>query len=302
VTEEATLAEFLKRLRRSSRAEDRYRLGVAALDDRRLDDAIGPLREAAEAMPDRWEAWFDLGLAYKLRREWAASVAANRRAAAIDPRREESHYNLGVAATAIRDWESAMDAWHGLGLDVGPGPIPDGDFGPCPVRLNPDTDGEVVWGRRIDPCRMRLESVPLPESGHRWHDVVLHDVVPVGRRMLGDASLPVFEELLRMDPSDASTFEVQVHAGTAADLDALAEASADAALGFEDWGSSIRLLCAACSRGEVHQEHDTVAAAEGWLVERRLGMAGDEDGLRSLLAGWSRGGAGRVVVEFERVA
>jgi hypothetical protein len=275
---------------------------VTALDERRLDDAIGPLRAAADAMPDRWEVWFDLGLAYKLRRDWAASVAANRRAAAIDPGREESHFNMGVAATAIRDWASAMDAWHGLGIDVGPGPVPQADFGPCPVRLNPDTDGEVVWGRRIDPCRMRLESVPLPASGHRWGDVVLHDVVPVGRRTVGERTYPVFDELDRMDPSDAATFEVQVHAAALEDRDALDHASVEAGLGFEDWGSSVQLICDACSRGEVHQDHETIAAPGGWAVERRLGLAGDEDAVRALLADWSRGAPGRVVVGFERVA
>lgn len=292
---------FLRRRRAEDPTEATYRRGVEALDDRRLDEAVGPLREAAEARPDSWERWFDLGLAYKLRREWAESVAANRRAAAIDPSREESHYNLGVAATAIRDWESAMDAWRGLGLDVGPGPIPSADFGPCPVRLNPDTDGEVVWGRRIDPCRMRLESVPLPGSGHRWGDIVLHDVVPVGRRTVGERSFPVFEELDRMEPSGAATFEVLAHAPGPEDRNALDHAAVDAGLGFEDWGSSIQALCDECSRGDVQHDHGPIQV-DGWSVERRLGMAGDEDAVRELLTAWSCGDPRRAVVGFSRVA
>ena len=163
-----------------------------ALDDRRLDEAVEGLQEATRNYPDRWQVWFDLGLAHKLRRDWVESVAASRRAAELG-QAKESYFNLGVAATAIRDWDTARYAWRGLGIDVGTGPEPRGDFGLCPVRLNPDTDGEVVWGRRIDPCRIRIESVPLPESGHRWHDVVLHDVVPAGRRTLDGHSLPVFE-------------------------------------------------------------------------------------------------------------
>ena len=259
------------------------------------------MQDATRAFPDRWEVWFDLGLVHKLRREWAESVAANRRAAELG-RAKESFYNLGVAATAIRDWDSAMYAWHGLGLDVGPGPEPRADFGPCPVRLNADTDGEVVWGRRIDPCRMRLESVPLPESGHRWGDVVLHDVVPVGRRTLAGRSLPVFDELIRMDPSDAPTYESEVVAVSREDRDALGDSIAGAGLGFEDWTESIEMLCAACSRGEgPHEEHRDVAPS-AWKSGRRLGLAGDERALRAHLEDWSRQGRGRIVSQFAEVA
>src|SRR5262249_38141549 len=80
---DSSVDTFLKRWRRTSPGEGSYRRGLAALDEHRLDDAIEPLRAAAEAMPDRWSVWFDLGLAHKLRREWAESVAANRRAAQI---------------------------------------------------------------------------------------------------------------------------------------------------------------------------------------------------------------------------
>lgn len=274
------------------------RQGQAALDEGRLDEAVDLLAQAAESLPSRWDVWFDLGLAHKLRRDWAPSVAANRRATEIDPGRHEAFFNLGVAATAIRDWPSAMYAWRGLGVNVGPGPVPNGDFGPCPVRLNPDTEPEVVWGRRIDPCRIRLESIPMPESGHRWHDVVLHDVVPVGRRTFDGQSLPVFQELARMDPSDAPTFDVVVVAPTVEDRDALGLALADADLGCEDWTESFQMLCAACSEGEVDHDHP-VPDADGWRVERHFGVAGDESLIRSSLEAWAGAAPGRAVSHCE---
>ena len=119
VQEGRQLPNFLDRFRQPASPEDAYRRAAEALDERRLDEALEGMQDATRAFPHRWEVWFDLGLVHKLRREWTESVAANRRAAELG-QAKESFYNLGVAATAIRDWDSAMYAWHGLGLDVGP--------------------------------------------------------------------------------------------------------------------------------------------------------------------------------------
>jgi hypothetical protein len=43
------------------------------------------------------------------------------------------------------------------------------------VRLNPQSSGEVVCGERLDPARLLILSVPLPESRHRFYDIVLND-------------------------------------------------------------------------------------------------------------------------------
>lgn len=135
-----------------------------ALKEGRLQDAeVGFLR-VIKLRGDTPEMWFNVGLARKLQRDWAGSVEANRRSAELRPGQQEAFYNMGVAATAIRDWPSAKWAWRGLGFESGsePGP-PAMDFGLGPVRLTTAGDGagEVVWGRRIDPCRMRLASVPM---------------------------------------------------------------------------------------------------------------------------------------------
>ena len=67
---------------------------------------------------------------------------------------------------------ATIGTWRRLGLDIeeGDAPIED-NFGITPVRLNPDDRGEVVWARRIDPVRARIENVPYPESGFRRGDV-----------------------------------------------------------------------------------------------------------------------------------
>ena len=278
--------------RRSRRAQA-VEAARLALDEDRLDDAVEGFRRAIELGADDSVTWFNLGLSEKLRRNWAASANCNRRAAELDAVNAEAHWNLGVAATALRDWETARWAWQRLGFDVGNAGPPAVDWGTTPVRLNATQDGggEVVWGRRIDPCRARIESVPLPDSGHRFGDVVLHDVVPRGDRRVGDRPFPVFDELIRMDPSDLATHEVTVTAPADDDVESLITAVHDAGLGAEDW-SSISFICASCSLAAAHR-HEPEAEEATWEPVRLLGLAGPSAEIERLRAAWVQGRPGR---------
>ena len=124
-------------------------------------------RAATEIDPGFAPAWFNLALEYKRRHEWAKALATGERAASVEPDDFPTWWNLGIAATALGEWDVARDAWShcDVVLPPGDGP-PEGDFGMCPVRLNPEGEAEVVWGQRLDPARVRLISVPLPASGH----------------------------------------------------------------------------------------------------------------------------------------
>ena len=102
----------------------------------------------------------------------------------------------------------------------------------------------MVWGWRIDVCRMRLHSVPLPESGHRWDDIVLHDVVPRGERTFGGRTYSVFDELERMEPSPHPTHQVQAICPTERDSEELTELFYEAGLGAEDWSAKVQMICA----------------------------------------------------------
>lgn len=151
-----------------------------ALDAGETEDAIQRFEALLSSDDSNADAWFNLGLAHKQRRDWRQSARCNRRAAELDPSMHEAYWNLGIASTALHDWSTARWAWRGIEVDVEPGDDPPVlSLGPSPIRL---TTGEVVWAERIDPCRALIANVPLPESGHRWHDLVLHDVVPNGER------------------------------------------------------------------------------------------------------------------------
>ena len=125
------------------------------------------------------------------------------------------------------------------------------DFGLTPIRINPDSKGEVVWARRIDPARAILTSIPLPESNHRHGDLVLHDGAPTGYRVLDGEELAVFNELDLLAPGKAGTYEVTVEVANIDDLVAFETTFERLGCATEDW-STIRMLCVACSEGRPH--------------------------------------------------
>ena len=185
------------------------------------------------------------GLAHKYMLDWPTSLQHNLRAIELmDEMGEAEHWNAAIAATGLGDWARARALWRACGISVpdGEGPIVS-DYGVAVVRLNPWHGGETVWMRRIDPVRARLLNVPLPESGHRFNDIVLHDGASTGHRWDGERKVPVFNALQRLEASDFATHVAFVSCESAEDLRALLDAS-DPGLGYiEDWTHSIRTYC-----------------------------------------------------------
>lgn len=238
------------------------------------DDARAEVlyREAARLAPDWSVPLYNLGLLTKYQGRWADSLEFNRRAVALAPDDEAAWWNLGIAATALGDWKSAREAWTAFGIEVPPGDGPvEMKLGLTPIRIEPGDGGEVVWCERIDPARARIRSVPLPDSGRRYDDLVLHDGAPNGERRLGERLVPVFDELALLTPSTYATFEVEVRAETREELEAWFGALFEAGVIGEDWTSSVVVLCKQCSEGVVHAYHDRTAAL--WVPERQVAVA-----------------------------
>jgi len=272
------------------RAEDLHEKAQQLEDE---DEALRLYLHLLTLDPARPTTLYNVGLIRKYRGEWAESLDFNRRAVELAPEDEASNWNLAIAATALCDWATARATWRRLGIEVaaGGGPIED-DFGITPVRLNPDGAGEVVWGRRIDPVRVRIENIPYPSSGFRANDVVLHDGAPTGTRTSGGRDYDVFNVLQLHAPSRETTFELEVRAEAPADIEAL-EAAADAAgCHIEDWTANVRMLCKACSEGRPHEHHDEDGGRDDrWAARRVLGAAAqDESVLRAALARWEAPG------------
>jgi hypothetical protein len=290
----------------------------------RAAELDGLAAEAVRRRPDVSAFWYDRGMYAKWRADWPASLEYNRQALDLIPpgaRDEEpAAWNLGIAATALRDWGTARSAWAAYGIDLPPPvdeaePI-DGDFGPAPVRLNAGprfvgheplvVDGrtwntEVVWGMRLCPARIRIVSVPTPETGHRFGDVVLHDGDTVGTRRIGDRELGVFNEILLWERSPSPTLTATVEAPGHEAVGRLTDLFGDAGWAAEDWTESLRFLCRACSEGSPGNEHDHHHEAQGWDPRRSLGISAEPDEARDLLTTWANAGEGRAFADLEVV-
>ena len=215
----------------------------------KVDRAIYYYKLATETAPNWSVPWYNLGLLTKYQGKWEESLHFNQRAVELDPQNEAGWWNLGIAATALSDWREARRAWKSYGIRgmEGEGEVRIGPLDAC-VRLDPNGAGEVVWGDRIDPARFVILNVPLPNSGRRFRDVVLHDGAQNGTRMRRDREIPVFDELGLWHKSEYSTFELELHIGDQAAEDDLVRTARENKFGIENW-SSVRLICRECSVG-----------------------------------------------------
>lgn len=263
------------------------------IDERRFREAVEPAGAACRLRADWAEAWWNYGVALKHAQRWADCLEACDRAIALDPEHSDGpRWNAGIAATALGDWGRARAAWAGFGVRVPPGDGPlEMAIGPAGVRICPDDEPEVVLCQRIDPCRARIVSVPLPGSRHRFGDIVLHDGEPRGKRRLGEASITVFDELKLLESSGYGTWRITVTCRTPDERDELLTLYGDVDGAIEDWTDSVVTLCARCSLGESCEDHSRQDAA--WRPDRDLGLAlrneRDLRRLRQLGLWWQRG-------------
>jgi hypothetical protein len=159
------------------------------------------------------------------------------------------------------------------------------------VRINPNASGEVVWGTRIDPARIQIRNVPLPNSNRRYHDILLNDGAAEGTRKSGEEEYPVFNELAVWKSSSYSTFQSALAMTDSEAEHQLSQLCAENDIGFEDW-TTVRIICAACSRTSLEQH--SCSANEMQEGQRQYGFAAtSRETLVNILRSWTEGSAGR---------
>ncbi len=274
--------------------------GGKLLNEGEYREAEEQFRKATSSAPDWSVPWYNLGLVYKRQKRWTESLQCNQRATQLDPTDQEAWWNLGIAATALGNWEEARRAWTAFGIQIpaGEGAI-EMKLGLTPIRLNPTDNGEVVWCARIDPARAVIRNIPLPSAGHCFGDVLLHDGVPNGYRMVRGQETPVFDELEILEPSPYRTYEANVRFRSLEDVDVLIDLADRHGLAVEDWGT-IRKLCKLCSEGKPHEHHQIELAATDRPVD--LGVAArSEAEAHQLFDVWSRERMGCALLDLECV-
>lgn len=274
--------------------------------------------ELLELTPDSYYSWFQAGLLSKALGNWQESLERNAQALRLFTSKDAEEFNganpaawnMGIASTALLDWPKARDAWAAYGLhrfQTESGPI-DVDCGMAPIRLNPNQaslphqvlfsvgETEVVWCWRRSPAHAIIASVPLPESGHRFRDTVLHDGEPKGTRRLDGQEVSVFDELECLEDSGLPTWQAQIVGAIDEDIQALSELLGQRGLGLDDW-SGIRLMCSKCSHGAPDDGHEHIPSSSEDVI--RLGLAGHEADLGGAVDGWLAGRHGIEVLALD---
>jgi len=265
------------------------------LQDRGKYRIASVLYALASSLEPSWSApWFNRGLMAKFRHDWPSCYRFTLKSTELDPDFKAGWWNLGIAATALSDWVVARRAWwrYGISVPLGDGP-PDMNLGAVPIRICPDTLGEVVWCRRLDPARAEIHSIPFPESQHAHGDILLTDGEPKGYRSSSGRDVPVFNALEILTPSAFNTYAVEAIASSENDANELVRSGIPREVVIEDW-TSVRVLCTACSQGSPG-EHEHAPPAE-WEPNRRFGMAAiDSNRVDDIISHWARGGMNRQV-------
>jgi len=196
-------------------------------------NAVKLFKRVAKMAPDWDKPYFHLGSIYKNRNEWKPSFHYSQKATETNPSDEEAWWNLAIAATALKKWPTVQNAWDKLGYEKEAHAQP----ALIPLRINGHSHAEIVWAKSLDPIRARIESIPHPTSGRRYGEIVLHDRVPSGYRILKQQQLPVFKELERVEKSWFKTYAVILQTNQKSDVEVLDKLCYNEALGFENWSN-----------------------------------------------------------------
>ena len=272
-----------------------YDDAYAAFDRGALEEARRLFLELVDREPSVAVYHYMLGLVHKYQRQWQPCIDHNLRAIALadpDADLQANRWNIAIAASALGHWALAREQWIAAGIDIAAGDAPlDDDRGVVSVRLNPWSDGETLYANRIGLARARLRNVPLPESGYRYGDLVLVDGAKTGERQYGDTTVPVFNALQRLVPSEFITYAVRVDCASEADRDALEESTSEAIGCVEDWTRSMSYLCVACSYGQPHAHVEQATSDQAWTRERHFGIAArSPEAVEALLDAWEKQG------------
>ena len=248
--------------------------------------------------PDRAAYHYMQGLASKYLRDWPRALDHNLRALALipddDEDRDAMRWNAAIAATALGDWAQARRQWTDCGIAIPPGEGPiDGRFGVASLRLEAWGRAETLFARRIDPVRARLINVPLPDSGYRYGDLVLHDGAATGERFFHQSRVPVLNALQRLQASEFRTFAVFATCPEQGDLDALLSLQGPGIGLIEDWTANVAHLCLRCSYDIPHRHRETTDTS-AWREERSLGFAAQSRyAVLRLIERWKAAAPGR---------
>lgn len=218
---------------------------------------------------------------YKGRHEWKPAYHFAKRSLAIDPADSGIWWDLGIAATALKKWRIARNVWAKFDL---PAAAPKAANEIFSLALPYGKYIEMIWVRPICPARAEVISIPRPDAGRYYRDVVLYDRRQLqGHNIAGNRKLPVYEYLGHWKHSHYRTFSCRLYTGEAKDVRVLERLCMEAGFGFENWSNSAlnAMPKLRAKKSEFYNLHDrdeapeavqwvAIAARREWEVKQLL--------------------------------
>ncbi len=183
--------------------------------------------------PEWPDPYLALAKLYHERQEWKPSFYYFKKAVSFFPDRREAWWSLGIAATALKKWSVARSVWSKFGITK-MGKAPEG------LRLAYNGIFEILWMQALDPARGQILSIPHPDSGYRFRDILLYERKPIGHHIVNQKRVVVYKEMGLFKRSPFDTHSCLLHDVNAEQIDRLEKLCYDGRLGFEVWSNAAR--------------------------------------------------------------
>lgn len=215
-------------------------------------------RAVIKLAPEHVFPYQQLSKIYRQRREWKPTLYYSQEAVKRKTQEDQIIWNnLATAATALSKWKVAKTALQKVAAK-----IPKHSSHPIPVRIHTYTRrSEIVWALPLRQLCAKIISIPSPESGRRYGEIVLYDWKSQEKQIIGNKAHRVFLEIERFKKSFYRTFSVLIHTDNKTSIHKLAELCHNQQLGFENW-SNLQNQLATRSENRAAEYYESVQQEE----------------------------------------
>jgi tetratricopeptide (TPR) repeat protein len=211
-----------------------YALAEAYNANADVYNAVKLYRRILKLAPEWLPPWQRLAAIYKARGEWKPLMHYAKNAVSLNATEPQLWWDLGIAAAALGKDRLARSVWN----KFAPGETPKNKL--ISLQLRHSGLFELIWARPIDPVRAQITSIPHPDSGRRFMDIVFHDREILGYNVARKRRYPVYAELGLHRTALFQTWSCWLEAPEAKDLQTLEDLCRENGLGFEIWSSASR--------------------------------------------------------------
>lgn len=195
-------------------------------------NAVKLYKRVIQLAPDLVLPYVRLARIYKNRCEWKSALHYAKKAIALDAGDSQTWWDMGLAASALGKERLCRAVWQKFGVQEAQGKV-------IAVQVQHSGIFELFWAQTLDPAKAVLASIPHPDSGLRYRDIVLIDREIVGYQMAGKRKTPVYPALCRLKQSFYQTFTCVLEASSDPSFRILEKLCADAGVGMEIWSDAV---------------------------------------------------------------